>query len=202
MKTSSRKYNSPLRQAHTEDTRERILQATAELLGDNPHGDISMDDIARIAGVERRTVFRHFSNREALFDAFWDHINNQMDVRFPETLKELLEEPKTTFSQFDRYEGVIRASLHTQSGHAMRLRSIPIRRAAFRSFLKDALAGADPANAAKAEALLHLLYTAGAWEILRDYCGLDGEQAGETVSWAMRVILAAAQAEPENTSQT
>ncbi len=198
MKPTARKYNSPLRQSHAEDTRERILQATAELLDANPHGDISMDEIARSAGVERRTVFRHFSNREALFDAFWDYINSAMNVGFPETLDALLEAPKTTFSQFDQREGVIRASLHTQSGHAMRLRSIPVRQAAFRRFLKAAFVDADPAEAAKAEAVLHLLYTAGAWEILRDYCGLDGEQAGEAVSWAMRAVLAAAKAKPNN----
>jgi AcrR family transcriptional regulator len=201
MKTPVRKYSSPLRQSHTQDTRERILQATAELLETSPHGDISMDEVARAAGVERRTVFRHFSSKEALFDAFWDHINARMDVRFPESLDELLKAPKTTFAKFDAHEGVIRASLHTQTGQAMRLRSIPARQAAFHGFLGEALAGADPDTAAKAEAILHLLLTASSWETLRDYCGLDGRQAGEAVTWAMKAILAAARDTSDNSTK-
>ena len=189
---ASRKYSSPLRQSHTQDTRERILQATAELLEASPHGDISMDEVARGAGVERRTVFRHFASKEALFDAFWTYINAKMDTRpLPRSLDELVAAPTETFVRFDAHEGVMRASLHTQSGHAMRMRSVPARREAFHACLEGALAKADADAATRTEALFHLLYSAGAWEILRDYCGMDGKQAGETVSWAMNTLLAA-----------
>lgn len=188
---STRKYSSPLRQSHAEDTRERILQAMAELLETNPHGDISMDEVAHGAGVERRTVFRHFSGKDALFDAFWAYINTKMDTPpLPRSLEELIAAPAKTFSQFDGHEGVIRASLHTQSGQAMRMRSVPARKQAFRACLRATLADIDPATSEKAEALFHLLYSAGAWEVLRDYAGMDGKTAGETVSWAMKTLLA------------
>jgi AcrR family transcriptional regulator len=46
------------------DTRERILDAALEALGDNP--DLGMGDIASAAGVVRRTVYGYFPTRTDL----------------------------------------------------------------------------------------------------------------------------------------
>lgn len=190
----TRKYSSPLRESQAQETRERILRATSELLNGNAFADVSMDDVARSAGVERRTVFRHFATKEALFDAFWVYINESMNAStLPSNLDELLRSPIDAFSEFDKNEGVVRASLHTPTGHAMRMRRVNARRAAFRDCLEEA--GLDPrsASARKVEALFHLLYSASAWETLKDYGGLTGKEAGQVASWAMRAVLKAAE---------
>lgn len=49
-------------------TVERILRAARHLVG-NRGLDVTMDEIASAAGVGRRTLFRHFSSREALLAA-------------------------------------------------------------------------------------------------------------------------------------
>lgn len=46
---------------------DRILEAAREELGRNP--DASLDDIAKAAGVVRRTIYGHFPNRKALIGA-------------------------------------------------------------------------------------------------------------------------------------
>jgi AcrR family transcriptional regulator len=46
--------------------RRRILDAAMECFAADP--DASMDDVARAAGVVRRTVYAHFPNRDALVD--------------------------------------------------------------------------------------------------------------------------------------
>jgi len=199
-----RKYSSPLRESQVQETKKRILRAVFDLLNDNPFGDISMDDVAKAAGVQRRTVFRHFVTKEALFDAFWVYINETIKTSTdPSTLDDLLNGPTDSFPKFDRNEGVIRASLHTPAGFAMRTRSITARRNAFRTCLEETLAKVNPSKVAMAEAIVHLLYSASAWEILKDYAGLSGEEAGEAASWAIRTLLAAAMtSETEQNSKT
>lgn len=55
---------APPRRRNAQSNRERILAvARTELIRD---ADASMDDIARAAGVVRRTVYGHFPSREAL----------------------------------------------------------------------------------------------------------------------------------------
>jgi AcrR family transcriptional regulator len=49
-------------------TVDRILQAARHLIGERGI-DLTMDEIAEVAGVGRRTVFRHFNSREALLAA-------------------------------------------------------------------------------------------------------------------------------------
>ncbi|MBW8300174.1 MAG: TetR/AcrR family transcriptional regulator [Hydrogenophaga sp.] len=186
----TRKYRSPLREAQAHETRERILSAATELLGRNPIGDFSMDEIATAAGVERRTVFRHFSNKEALLDALWGFVNEQLEAQpRPSSFDELVSGPRTAFPAFDRNAGIMRASLHTPAGQAMRLRAVPARRAAFHACLADELKQISAKEAEKIEALAHLLYSAGAWETLKDYAGMDGETAGEAASWAIKTLV-------------
>lgn len=188
--SSTRKYRSPLREAQAHETRERILSAATELLSHNPFGDFSVDEIAAAAGVERRTVFRHFSNKEALLDALWDFVNEQLAAQpRPSSFDELVSGPRSAFPAFDRNAGLMRASLHTPAGQAMRLRAVPARREAFRACLAEKLAQVPVKEAEKIEALAHLLYSAGAWETLKDYAEMDGETAGEAASWAIETLV-------------
>ena len=191
MKTQSvRNYKSPLRAAHAQDTRERILAAVGKTLSGGADGGISFDQLAEESGVERRTLFRHFPNKEALLNAFWDWPNSRVtDKTLPTTLTDFLTLPERTFKGFDAQEGIIRASLHTQSGREMRLRSAPQRRKAFKAALQSVTHGLPPKEIARAEAVVQALFSAATWETLRDYGGLSGKEAGQAVSWAIWVIV-------------
>jgi AcrR family transcriptional regulator len=204
--STKRTYSSPLRAAQAEGTRERILAALEKLLSDLPEAEVSFDTIATEAGVERRTVFRHFETRDALFDAFWVWFNAHHGlVTTPRDQNDLIEAPRQAFARFDVTEGVIRASLHSASGRAMRQRAVPARRAAFAAVLAPATAGMPADEAARLMALAHLLYSAPAWEVMKDFGGLTGTQAGEAASWALRLILSASSRRDDtadNTSHT
>jgi AcrR family transcriptional regulator len=60
----------PKRTGRAEANRRHLLAVAAEELIRDP--DASMDDIARAAGVVRRTVYGHFPSREALIEGITD----------------------------------------------------------------------------------------------------------------------------------
>ena len=51
-------------------SRERILAATAEVLGRNGMTKLSLSEVANQAGVSRPTLYRWFSSKRELMDAF------------------------------------------------------------------------------------------------------------------------------------
>ena len=189
----TRSYNSPLREEKARETREAILHALYRLMSTSAVPDeISMDAIAAEAGIQRRTVFRHFPTKDDLLTAFWPWLNALIGTSIaPDNAGDIVAGPRDAFPRFDAHEAAIRASLHSPTGRAMRAGMIPARRLRFAGALATILGNLPPAEARKVEALAHLLYSASAWEVLKDYGGLDGAQAGETASWALETILSA-----------
>ncbi|MCZ0737672.1 TetR/AcrR family transcriptional regulator [Phreatobacter sp. AB_2022a] len=189
----TRSYNSPLREEKARETREAILGALYRLMSAAGAPDeISMDAIASEAGVQRRTVFRHFPTKDDLLTAFWPWLNALMGASIaPKDAKEIIKGPLEAFPRFDAHEAAIRASLHSRTGRDMRAGMVAGRRRHFARALAPRLADLPPVDARKIEALAHLLYSASAWEVLKDYGGLTGARAGEAASWALETILAA-----------
>lgn len=50
-------------------TRSQILGATAVVLGQLPLSKVTMEDIAKAAGLARQTIYKHFANRDELISA-------------------------------------------------------------------------------------------------------------------------------------
>ena len=66
---ATRKYEQRLRAQSAEETRRRILDAVYERLREAPAQPVSVDQVARMAGVARSTVYLIFGSRAGLFDA-------------------------------------------------------------------------------------------------------------------------------------
>lgn len=191
MSDSPRPYKSTLREEQAKATRDRILSAAIELM--QTEEDASMDAIAKAAGVERRTVFRHFETREALLGAAFQWLNDRLGVVLaPGDPAALMQAIREGFARMDSLEGAVRAGLHSRAGRDMRLANLPRRRAAFAESLAPLTASLPPAAKTRIEALAHLLYSAAAWEVLKDYGGLTGAEAGQTAAWALERLLSAA----------
>ena len=191
--TTVRAYNSPVRDQKAQETREAILVALHGLMaGEDAPEQITMEAVAQRAGVQRRTVFRHFQTRDELLAAFWPWLNARIGTPTdPGTLAGLLAGPGDAFPRFDAHDPAVRAALHSPTGREMRRQTVAERRAQFAAALAPVTQGLPPAEARKVEALAHLLFSASAWEVLKDYGGLTGAQAGEAASWALGVILSA-----------
>ena len=189
----TRAYNSPIRAAQFRETREAILSALFSLMESAATpDDIGMDAIAAEAGVQRRTIFRHFENKEELLRTFWPWLNARIGASVkPMTPEEISGGPREAFPLFDAHEAAIRAALHSRTGREMRAGTVADRRRDFSAALAPALDKVSHMERQKIEALAHLLYSASAWEVLKDYGGLDGTQAGEAASCALELILSA-----------
>ncbi|QIB35581.1 TetR/AcrR family transcriptional regulator [Ancylobacter pratisalsi] len=196
------KYNSPLRADQTLATRERILASVRVIFEQDPDSALSFDRLAEVSGVNRRTIFRHFPTKEDLLDAFWNSANASLGVRFwPESEADLVDLPPRLFASLDGIEGVVRASHSSAAGRDMRLRANAERQAAFRKSLSALTAGLPPERARQLEASVQLLFSATAWQTMKDYWGLSGKDAGEAAAWAIRALLTAARAETGNTRE-
>jgi AcrR family transcriptional regulator len=66
---SPRPYRLGKRQADVQDTRERIVAAARELFGQGGFHSVSLDDVAKAAGVARATVYYQFESKSGLLDA-------------------------------------------------------------------------------------------------------------------------------------
>jgi AcrR family transcriptional regulator len=69
----ARKYELKQRAEQVEDTRRRIVEATSELHLERGPAATSISEVARRAGVQRRTVYNHFPDDAALFAACSAH---------------------------------------------------------------------------------------------------------------------------------
>jgi AcrR family transcriptional regulator len=66
----TRRYEQRLRAQTAEETRRRVLDALYDALREAPAQPVSVDRIARTAGIARSTVYVIFGSRAGLFDAF------------------------------------------------------------------------------------------------------------------------------------
>jgi AcrR family transcriptional regulator len=78
--TAERAATGAPQRSHARSNRVRLLAAAREELGRDP--DASLDEIARAAGVVRRTLYGHFPNREALVDALAAEAEERLEEAF------------------------------------------------------------------------------------------------------------------------
>ena len=198
--TPTRDSHCPLRVAQTAATRERILDAVAELTeaGEDP----TFGAIAERAGVRERTVYRHFGTKEELYRAFWEHVHEErIDAGFSATdVDSLRRLVATSFEGFERNAALVKSMLHSEHGLAMRLSANADRRRMFEDVARDALPERTALVRRRAAAAAQVLYSAMAWEYLREYWDMDAAEATATVQQALTAMFTAL-AEPASTKR-
>ncbi len=195
----SKSYDNRLRTEQAEATAERILDAVAALFATDPEAAFSFDEVAARAGVSRRTVFRHFNDKEALLDAFWRRTNDSFGVAvWPADEADLGRLAPRVFAALDGQEALVRASGNSAMGREVRLRGNDERQAAFLGALADATRGLDDLARRQIAAVVHLLSSVAAWQTMKDHWGLTGGEAGAASAWAITALVRAARNEGES----
>jgi AcrR family transcriptional regulator len=187
------KYESPLRDEQKAETRRRILAAAERLMQDADLGELTFSAVAREAGVQERTVYRHFATKGEMLDALWDALDPRIGTAsFPDSEASLVEAPQRVFPAFDDNENLMRAFWSTRQGREFRLRVNEKRKAAIRKAVAGAVKDL-PANEARwVIATAQLLYSGAAWQTMKDYWDFSGEEAGKASSFMLQLIFDAA----------
>ena len=198
-KSETNTYNSPLRAEQKQRTHERILEAAAEQLLEEGLEELSLPRAARRARVSVPTVYRHFPTQEALIRELTEWVGRRTNIdQVPENVDEFTEWLPRLFAHWDENEALIRARLlsavhrqiHRDAGHS--------KDEAIEKAMEDVTAQLDPLDARRACALVRLLVSGAAWEMMRDSWDLTGEQAGEAVAWAISVLIAELRRNPNS----
>ena len=193
--TNTRSYQSPLREQQREQTRRRILDAAIGLLADD--GELSVPDVAKRAGVATRTVYFHFESKPALLDALSKLLDEEIGVvAFPETADELPAYSDSFWEGFLENEQLWRALSLSRTGSDVRKRGRSRRFDSFQRSVESHAAGLDPREKVLAAAVLYSYFSPELRLALLDKFGLDADQAGRGVTWAIRTLLAELERNP------
>jgi len=182
-------YRSPLRASQAAATRERIVAACAALMRQG--ADLTYASVAAAAGVQERTVYRHFPKKDDLEAALWDWIVQRLTHAdfAARDQGQLVAAMRESFAGFGIDAPLIQAMLHSPQGLQVRRGQQPMRRAMFQACIDSAVPGMPPPVRDRAAAVLQVLYSATSWDLLRNFWDMDAAEAADAIELGIRCFL-------------
>ena len=188
-----------LRDEQASLTRDRIMQALADLLVEQGPQSLSLHAVAARAGIGDRTLYRHFPNKEALYVALQRWISDAVDRAAPPwaitSPEELASSLRAAFPELARLkdaylalQGLPEVREAMASGHDDRRRSI-------RTAMAPVTSALPKRDATRVAAITHLLGSSRALYFLQDVWGFTPEEAAAASGWAIGAIAAAVREE-------
>jgi AcrR family transcriptional regulator len=178
-------------------TRRAILEAMVDVIMEADGIGFSVQAVADRAGVTHRTIYNHFPTREALCDAFSDHVDELLMASSgsPEptwslaSIPQLVESLYRTLALRDRHA---RAYVMLMIGNrrpmsAWRKRSLMAERLIAREQSEQV-----PLTPRQVTAVIRMFVSTMGWHLLTEQCGLSTEEAAAASAWATRTLLDAA----------
>jgi|SRR5271165_1267698 len=185
-----RRYDSPVRREQAAKTRERIVVAGWELAHESPVWDwraLTVRAVAGRAGVNERTVYRHFPGERELHDAVMQRLEEEAGVTLEGLrLDDVAKATARVFAHVSSFPMVPRLPRGpTLSAADERRRASLLHAVAAQA---DGWPGTD---AAKAAAILDVLWSVGSYERLRTGWELSAEDATRALTWAIGLVASA-----------
>ena len=193
-----REYSSPLRAEQAAGTRDRVVDAAIDLMQEADPGAFGMQDVADRAGVSLRTVYRVFPNRDDLFEGVLGAVKARFDQIAgapPRSREEFELSVSSAVRAVFELEPLYRALFATVAGRTTHQSGAEARRQAFEAALADDLAGLPEDQVRLIVSVLHLVTSAKSVLWLKDYAGLDFDDASEAIGWALTALVDAARRE-------
>ncbi len=186
-----RKYDSELRRAKKDETRQRILDTLVEKMVQENFSPISMEEIAKAAGIGPATLYRHFPNREALWDGLSEEFNRRVGaVPYPQTPADIADHIEHDFAIFDQFPGLVQAFFMSGLGQDARSRGRARRIQAIQNALGDLLDPLDESKRTQVTAIIAYLASLQSWITMTSEFDMSGEEIGQAVSWAIHTLVA------------
>jgi AcrR family transcriptional regulator len=187
---TTRTYNNAFREEQARQTREKILETAVALLREGSEDGLSVPGIAERSGISVATVYRHFPDRDALFDALQAWMGAKLGrPPVPETIEELVDGAPALFRYYENAGDLMRL-VHDNPA----LRELNERRRRGRDRQIAAIAGKitgdlDPRRANAVGALIRTFYGFEAYRTMRDRFGVEPHEASEIVAWAAKTLI-------------
>jgi AcrR family transcriptional regulator len=189
MTTSERrKYDSPVRRRQAAETRERILAAGSELVHGFPRWDwreLTVRAVAQRAGVNERTVYRHFSSERELHEAvirrLQEEVGNPLDGLTLDGFGDVVAQLFDYLASF--------AASPRQTTDPTFVAVDERRRQALVAAVEPGTATWSDADREMAAALLDALWSVPTYERLVGVWGLDTERATEAVTGLISLLV-------------
>jgi AcrR family transcriptional regulator len=185
-----RRYESPLRQKQAAETRDRIVGAGAELVHSLPQWDwrdVTVRAVAERAGVNHRTVYRHFASERELHDAIVRRLEEEAGEPLTELdLDGLPDVTAKVFSYLSSFALRSRAA-----GNPTLVEIDERRRQALRAAVEPATADWSETDREMAAAMLDVLWTVNSYDRLTAVWSLDPDEASRAVAGVVRLIVEA-----------
>ena len=184
-------YRSTLRERQVAQTRELILDAVTTLLADRRADEVVTRDIAAVAGVSERTVYRHFPDRDSLLDG--------LSRRLPP----MADKPSFEAGGLDELAPTSRRLMELLDEHYVTARAEAVFNADPRRFaadtqdntrqMRDLFAKELPELAEREQlriaAVIRCLASTQAWLRMREEFGVPGTESGPVVAWVIDTII-------------
>jgi AcrR family transcriptional regulator len=184
---TKRRYDNTRRRARANETRERIVTAGAELLRESSIRDwqgVTIRAVAGRAGVNERTVYRHFANERALRDAVMQRVEEAVGIDLGRLRIDGIGDAATRiFRHVAAYPRDRPPPLDATLAEAHRRQH-----EALEAAVAEHTAGWPEADRTLAAAMLDVLWAVSSYErVLRDW-NLDSEEAIRGMTWVIRLL--------------
>ena len=189
----TRVYRSPLRDERAVQTRTRILDGLVQVMARNGIAELSIPLIAREAGVSIPSVYRYFPTKRHLITALDQYAHQKgsftLDEFGPlETPEDLARIVPLTFKRREAIESTLSAAMNSRLGYSMRRQEFAERVKHFSKALRPASKRLSRKEQQWLTDIVFVLSSYACVRAFRDYLGLDSDEAGKRVSWAVRLL--------------
>jgi AcrR family transcriptional regulator len=195
--STSRPYQSPLREAQAAMTRERILMATKDYLEKNDIEKLTLRRVAELSGVSPPTVYAHFPTMDDLIAAFFQWLKPRLGLDLPlPPLDELATLPNRLFPRYDEYGSLLRNLMSKPSWDRQRLADRDRRHGGWLDAMRTELPDHAPEQLRRGGLVVAAFWTPTLWRWLTDTCGFTPEETRLVAAWALRVLIDALKNDP------
>ena len=187
-----RDYQSPLRQEQARRTREQILEGLIQAMARGGLADLSIPAVAREAGVSVPTIYRYFHTKRELIESLGGYLIQKAGITpglpSPQSPEELIALVKGLFLTYEGADEMLRAAAMSELSYEMRQYTLPRRIEVIEEALRPVADSFNETERIHLRNSVFILTTTAIVRAFKDYLNLSGEEAAETVAWAIRTL--------------